>query len=123
MNCAHCCLDHGLGVHSVGCGFPIFVEIKVNAQHDSLTVSVADQGIGISVEDLMKVFDKFYRIQHDKIDIPGTGLGLAICKSIVEAHGGRIQAANRSGGGTVFSFSIPLAKSGDRLAMPEPESR
>jgi two-component system sensor histidine kinase KdpD len=99
------------------------IEIKVYAINDNLTVSVADHGIGIPEEDLMKVFDKFYRIQHDKINIPGTGLGLSICKSIVEAHGGQIQAENRSGGGAIFSFSIPLAKGGDKLAMPESESR
>ena len=99
------------------------VDINAYVLHDELTVAVADQGIGIPTEDLTKVFDKFYRIQHDKINIPGTGLGLAICKSIVEAHGGRIQAENRSGGGAIFSFSIPLAKGSDKRVTPESESR
>lgn len=99
------------------------VEIKAYAMEDKLTVSIADQGIGIPAEDLTKIFDKFYRIQHDKINIPGTGLGLAICKGIVEAHGGTIQAENRSDGGTMVSFSIPLAQGGVPLPIFEEESR
>ena len=54
-------------------------------------------------------FDKFYRVQRPDGAI-GTGLGLAICKGIVEAHGGKIEAKNRGGGGTTVIVSLPLAK-------------
>ncbi len=84
---------------------PIDVEAHLAAGH--LEVSVADRGIGIPREDLPRVFDKFYRVQHPG-SIGGTGLGLSICKGIIEAHGGFIGAENRAGGGTVVTFGLPL---------------
>jgi len=57
------------------------------------------------VEDLPRVFDKFYRAQRPE-SVSGTGL--AICKGIVETHGSTIQAANRPGGGTLISITLPL---------------
>ena len=50
---------------------------------------------------------KFYRVQQPG-QVTGTGLGLSICKGIVEAHGGRIWAENRAGGGALFTFALPL---------------
>lgn len=99
------------------------IEIQASATNEGLTVSVADHGIGIPATDMTKVFDKFYRVQHSESSIPGTGLGLSICKSIVEAHGGKIWAENRSEGGTVFSFSIPLMKITDQPVLGDKESR
>ena len=99
------------------------IEIRASVAAANLTVSVADRGIGIPATDLTKIFDKFYRAQHDEISVPGTGLGLAICKSIVEAHGGRIWAENRSEGGAVFSFSIPLTKVANPPDVSNAESR
>jgi len=52
------------------------------------------------------VFEKFYR--GDDSRTGGAGLGLAICRGIVEAHGGRLRAANRPDGGAVFAFTLPL---------------
>jgi two-component system sensor histidine kinase KdpD len=69
---------------------------------------VADRGVGIPPDDLSRVFDKFYRVQQPG-QVSGTGLGLSICKGIVEAHGGRIWAQNREGGGTVITLALPLA--------------
>lgn len=99
------------------------IEIQASAANEGLTVSVADHGIGIPATDMTKVFDKFYRVQHSESSIPGTGLGLSICKSIIEAHGGKIWAENRSEGGTVFSFSIPLMKITDQPVLGDKESR
>jgi two-component system sensor histidine kinase KdpD len=83
------------------------VEIKAwQAQHE-IFVSVSDQGVSIPVDDIDRIFEKFYRVQRpDKIS--GTGLGLSISKGIVEAHGGRIWADNRSGGGATITFTLPL---------------
>lgn len=86
---------------------PIEVAAQVAGGH--LEVAVADQGTGIPQEDLARVFDKFYRVQHPGGQT-GTGLGLSICKGLVEAHGGFIGAENRSGGGTVMTFGLPLDK-------------
>ena len=70
-----------------------------------------------------KIFDKFYRVQHGESSIPGTGLGLSICKSIVEAHGGKIWASNRSEGGAVISFSLPLTKTADPSVLEDKEDK
>ncbi|MBC8074540.1 MAG: sensor histidine kinase KdpD, partial [Chloroflexales bacterium] len=87
---------------------PPATPIAIDAQRDgaSITVSVADRGPGLPPGSEARIFDKFYRIQP--VAGAGSGLGLAICKGVVEAHGGRIWAENRSGGGTVVYFTLPL---------------
>ena len=99
------------------------IEIQASSTNEELTVSVADHGIGIPATDMEKIFDKFYRVQHGESSIPGTGLGLSICKSIVEAHGGKIWASNRSEGGAVISFSLPLTKTADPSVLEDREDK
>ncbi|WP_093687845.1 sensor histidine kinase [Sporolituus thermophilus] len=82
------------------------ISITAEAEEKWVKVSVLDRGVGISEEDLGRVFDKFYRGQQPKY-VSGTGLGLSICKGIIEAHGGIIWAERREGGGTIISFKIP----------------
>jgi two-component system sensor histidine kinase KdpD len=53
------------------------------------------------------VFDKFYRVRQPE-NVTGTGLGLSISAGIIAAHGGRVWAEARSGGGSIFTFSLPL---------------
>jgi two-component system sensor histidine kinase KdpD len=83
------------------------IEIQAGLEGGNLSLRVLDCGPGILPEDLPQIFDKFYRGKGPK-NVGGTGLGLAICKGIVEAHGGRILAANRPSGGSVFSVWLPL---------------
>lgn len=83
------------------------VDAAVKPARAAVTVEVADRGPGLVPGDETRVFDKFYRHRPGQA---GTGLGLAICRAIVEAHGGRIEAENRPGGGAVFRFSLPLAE-------------
>ena len=83
------------------------LEITVTYEDAIVQVSVADKGIGIPKEDLARIFDKFYRVKQRTVQASGTGLGLSICKSIIEAHKGRIWAENRPEGGTIISFSLP----------------
>ena len=85
------------------------IDLEASVDGTDLQISVADRGVGIPPEDLVRVFDKFYRVQRPD-GVIGTGLGLAICKGIVEAHGGKIEAKNRGGGGTTVIVSLPLAK-------------
>jgi two-component system sensor histidine kinase KdpD len=72
-----------------------------------LRASVADQGVGISAEELPLIFEKFYRGKQTRKGVPGTGMGLAIAKAIVAAHGGTISVTSRPGEGSAFSFSLP----------------
>ena len=88
--------------------------IRVNASlgADCVEVSVADEGQGLSPEEMPLLFRKFSRTsgQGGEHEAPDTGLGLAICKGIVEAHGGRIWAASAGlGQGSTFTFTLPLA--------------
>ena len=67
-------------------------------------VVVADTGPGIAPEMADRLFDAFASTKSD-----GMGLGLSICRTIVEAHGGRIKAMPEPGGGTRFEFTLPRA--------------
>jgi signal transduction histidine kinase len=72
-----------------------------------VTVSIKDQGIGISEENLKTIFDKFSTVPAAGIGKPeGTGLGLAICKAIIEAHDGRVWAESIKGESSTFSFTL-----------------
>ena len=76
-----------------------------------IEVSVSDTGIGISKEDLPKVFDRFQQAgERVASDISGTGLGLSIAKEIVEMHGGKIWIESELGKGTAFRFTLPIRR-------------
>ena len=85
------------------------IHIRTRPLGGEVAIEVADQGIGIPTEDLARVFEKFYRVQRPD-NVTGTGLGLSISKGLVEAHGGRISARNRPGGGTIIMITLPLSE-------------
>lgn len=68
--------------------------------------AVRDTGIGIPLEDVPRIFERFYRVDKSRTG-SGTGLGLSIAKHIVEAHGGKIGAESTEGKGSTFYFTIP----------------
>lgn len=70
-------------------------------------VEVADQGPGIPSEETARIFGSFERGSRTKSDTRGAGLGLSICKTIIDAHGGKIEALTREGIGAIFRFSLP----------------
>ena len=76
-----------------------------------VVITVSDRGIGIAQTDLPHIFEPFYR-GRDAIDaqIHGSGLGLSLVKQTVEAHGGRVSAERRSGGGMTFALYLPAAE-------------
>jgi two-component system sensor histidine kinase KdpD len=82
------------------------IDVSASAIGREIVVEVADRGPGIPFGEEARIFDKFYRGRLAREG--GVGLGLTICRGIVEAHGGRVWAENRSGGGALFRFSIPL---------------
>jgi len=73
---------------------------------DQAIFSVRDNGVGISEEDIPRIFERFYKTDRAR-NSKGTGLGLSIAKHVVEAHGGKIWVESVEGKGSVFYFSIP----------------
>lgn len=83
--------------------------IKGEKEGRFAVVSVIDEGPGLSAEDLVHVFDRFYRSRKTSNSVKGTGLGLFLCKAIIEAHGGKISVSNREDrSGAVFTFRLPI---------------
>lgn len=84
------------------------VVIRGEIRPADVVVSIADQGVGLSPEDLIPLFDKYFRVKAPTgYHVPGTGLGLPVSRAIVEAHGGKIWAKSKVGEGTTIYFSIP----------------
>lgn len=85
------------------------IVIHGKAREYDVVVSVSDQGVGISPEHLIPLFEKYFRVRTAAtLHIAGTGLGLPIARAIVEAHGGHIWIDSRLEEGTTISFSFPL---------------
>ena len=90
------------------------VLISVNTQPSYIVVKIADNGIGIPPDELPFIFEPFYRVDKSRTkDTGGFGLGLSLCKTIMEAHDGRIEAESTPDIGTTVSLYFPI----------EPDSR
>ena len=84
------------------------VTVKLRRSGGALVVSVSDQGVGISSEDLPHIFDRLYRAKKRlSPHVSGLGLGLGLCKGFVEAHGGRIWMKSEPGKGSTCYFTMP----------------
>ncbi|HSV28105.1 MAG TPA: ATP-binding protein [Candidatus Omnitrophota bacterium] len=94
--------------------------VQVRADRDGAfaTFAIEDNGIGIPEDARERVFLIFQRL-HNRAAYPGTGIGLAIAKKIVERHGGRIWVEAAPGGGSVFRFTLRVAKDGDVSASEQ----
>jgi signal transduction histidine kinase len=85
------------------------VKVTLDKTEDSVKLSIADKGIGIALADMPKLFQKFSRLESARQhQISGTGLGLYICRSLIEAHGGRIWVESEPGNGSAFHFTLPF---------------
>jgi two-component system, OmpR family, sensor histidine kinase KdpD len=82
------------------------IEIDAEYANDHLLISVSDRGPGIPIEAVERLFEKFYRGDNRKTG--GLGLGLSIARGLIEAHGGRLTAENRDGGGARFTIRLPV---------------
>lgn len=84
------------------------ITCRLQETHNSVVISVSDQGMGIPRKDLPHVFDRFYRVDKARArSMGGTGLGLAISKEVIQRHGGKIWVDSIEGKGTTFYVSLP----------------
>jgi hypothetical protein len=97
------------------------VGISLDADPEQIRLAVSDTGIGIPKEELPHVFDRFFRSSRAASqERPGTGLGLTIAKSIVEQHGGTIQASSNEAGGTTMTVVLPRLEASADTSAREP---
>ncbi|SDM21195.1 PAS domain S-box-containing protein [Geoalkalibacter ferrihydriticus] len=83
------------------------IRVRAVAGEGEVLISVTDEGIGMTQEQVEKVFDRFYRADTSTTAVGGIGLGMSIAKGIVEAHGGTIRVESAPGRGTTVSFTLP----------------
>jgi signal transduction histidine kinase len=85
-------------------------QVSISVQHkgEDLAIRISDTGIGMSKENLPKLFTPFYQVHQPGQQAKGTGLGLAIVSKIVTAHNGRIEVESEVGRGTTFTVFLPL---------------
>jgi signal transduction histidine kinase len=85
------------------------IEIHANLQKDFICFSIQDQGVGLTHEDQIRVFEPFYQVAGSlSRNYGGTGLGLTICRGIIEAQKGKIWVDSKPGQGSAFYFTVPL---------------
>lgn len=90
---------------------PLEITMKVEDTRSEIRVSFADNGVGIAPKDLPHIFDRFYRADSSRNrSTGGSGIGLSIVKSIIEEHGGSVEASSEKDKGTVISFLLKKAK-------------
>ncbi len=89
------------------------IEVTSLANGDGVEVAVADNGVGFEGVDVRQMFALSYTTKAT-----GSGVGLSVCRSIVEAHGGKLWAEAKSGGGAIFRFTIPVSASRSAPALP-----
>lgn len=95
------------------------VRLSSSTESGELVVEVADRGPGIPEEELERIFDRFYRVDKARSrKMGGAGLGLPIAKTIVEAHGGNIEARSRPGEGTRMAIHLPLVHQAQPESQP-----
>jgi nitrogen-specific signal transduction histidine kinase len=85
------------------------IHVGVEADRARVKIVVADSGVGMTKEELDRVFDRFYRARGASASVPGTGLGLSIVKSLIDMHDGEIEVESEVGRGTTFSVFVPAA--------------
>jgi two-component system, OmpR family, sensor histidine kinase KdpD len=84
------------------------ISISGRADESKVIIDVVDRGAGIPEEEQSRIFEKFYRSKNER-NLKGTGMGLAIAREIIHAHGEEIWVTSKSGQGSEFGFSLPIA--------------
>jgi signal transduction histidine kinase len=82
------------------------VTVLLRDEPQSLAMTIRDTGVGISAEDLPRIWERFYRADKSRSE-PGLGLGLSLVKAIIEAHGGHVLVTSKPGEGSEFTAVLP----------------
>lgn len=99
------------------------ITLRWRDEEGGLVVEVQDTGIGIAVEDLPRVFDRFHQVRGDSAALnQGVGIGLALAKEIVEHHEGRLEVESEPGKGSTFRIRLPRAEPTEDTPREEPAS-
>ena len=84
------------------------VVVNVEERPGQVVFKVSDTGIGISQEDLTKIFERFYRARDPRVtEVPGSGLGLALAREVARRHGGEVAAESELNKGSTFTLTLP----------------
>jgi len=87
------------------------IKISSYVKDGQIETTVTDKGVGIPIDSMDHLFDKFYRAHQNKNSIGGTGLGLYLSRAIIVAHGGNIWVRSKEGEGSTFGFTLPIYSS------------
>jgi signal transduction histidine kinase len=93
------------------------ISLSLVEEGDAAILTVADDGVGMSADEVAHVFDRFWR-SDDSRERVGSGLGLAIARAVVEAHGGSIEVVSEPNAGTTFTVRLPLYPAATRFSPP-----
>jgi two-component system sensor histidine kinase EvgS len=104
----HNLLDNAMKYSAPGTEIKLFVRQDQN----DILIGIKDKGIGISPEQLGKLFEPFQRLEPQNNKATGTGLGLVVCRRLVEAHKGRMWVESQPGEGSTFDFTLPMTDIG-----------
>ncbi|MEX2557406.1 MAG: ATP-binding protein, partial [Actinomycetota bacterium] len=97
------------------------ISISLVDEGDNAVVTIADDGVGMTPEELTQAFDRFWRSDRSR-ERPGSGLGLAIAKTVAEAHGATIDATSEPEAGTTFTIRIPRSPSEEEMPAEDSPS-
>ena len=100
-------------------GGRLIVKLKKNAEAKTIDLSIRDFGPGIEQEKLVRIFEPFYSTKAgpDETGKGGTGVGLSTCKSIIDAHGGKIRVDSSVGKGTCFTLMLPIHREASKPVL------
>gem|GEM_PF-1496630 len=87
----------------------VIIQLVYHNETSKAEISIRDYGVGISSEEVKKIFDRYYRVELQK-GKPGLGLGLYISQNILQSHGSRLTVESEAGKGSTFCFSLPVVR-------------
>jgi signal transduction histidine kinase len=84
------------------------VLVKIEEQESNIQVSIQDFGVGMSIQHLDKIFDRYYRVEEHALHFQGLGIGLYISCNIIDRHKGKMWAESEPEKGSTFHFTLPI---------------